>query len=117
MYIKSKRQKAKGKKQNAKGKRQVTRTKMTRHQWTKDDIRFVFATCKENTDRKERLRIIQSLFPECSRGAISFQIMRYQKRNDNKLRWIPEQNIFEGYGANGKLHDEVWNEQDWRNGN
>ena len=26
----------------------------------------------------------------------------------------PEQNIFEGYGANGKLHDEVWNERNWK---
>ena len=25
-----------------------------------------------------------------------------------------EQGIFEGYGANGTLHDEVWNECDWR---
>ena len=26
---------------------------MPRHQWTKDDIRVVFETCKENADKKE----------------------------------------------------------------
>jgi hypothetical protein len=87
---------------------------MTRHLWTKDDIRLVFATCKANTNKLDRLCILQSLFPDCSRGALHFQIMRYQKRNDNTLRWIPELNIFEGYGANGKLHDQVWNERDWK---
>jgi hypothetical protein len=87
---------------------------MSRHQWTKNDIRLVFATCKANTNKKERLRILQSLFIDCSIGALNFQIMRYQKRNDNTLRWIPDQNIFEGYGSNGRLHDEVWNERDWK---
>ncbi len=87
---------------------------MARHQWTKDDIRLVFSTCKANTNKQERLRILKSLFTDCTMGALNFQIIRYQKRNDNTLRWIPEQNIFEGYGANGRLHDEVWNERDWR---
>jgi hypothetical protein len=87
---------------------------MTRHQWTKEDIRIVFATCRANTNKKDRLRILQSDFPDCSIGALNFQIMRYQKRNDNTLRWIPEQNIFEGFGSNGRLHDEVWNERNWQ---
>lgn len=87
---------------------------MPRHRWTKDDIRFVFTTCKANTNKKERLQILQSCFPDCSIGALKFQIIRYQKRNDNKLKWIPEQGIFEGYGSNGRLHDEVWNERNWR---
>ena len=87
---------------------------MTRHKWTKDDIRLVFTTCKANTNTHHRLCVLQSLFPNCSIGALKFQIIRYQKRNDNTLRWVPEQNIFEGYGANGRLHDEVWNERDWK---
>jgi hypothetical protein len=42
--------------------------------------------------------------------------MRYQKRHDDTLRWeIPEQGIIKGYGANGRLHDEVWNERNWKN--
>lgn len=41
--------------------------------------------------------------------------MRYQKRNNGTLRWIPEKGIFEGYGSNGRLHDEVWNERNWKN--
>ena len=86
----------------------------SRHQWTKDDIRKVFATCKANTNKKDRLRILQSYFPDCSTGALTYQIIRYQKRNDNTLRWIPELGIFEGYGANGRLHDEVWGECDWK---
>ncbi len=85
-----------------------------RHKWTKDDIRIIFATCKANTNKQERLHILQTLFPNCSIGALKFQIICYQKRNDNTLKWIPEQNIFEGYGANGKLHYEVWNERDWK---
>ena len=88
---------------------------MQRHQWTKDDIRLVFATCKANNSKKDRLRILQSYFQDCSIGALNFQILRYQKRNDNVLRWQPEQGIYEGFGANGKLHDEVWNERDWTN--
>jgi len=34
--------------------------------------------------------------------------MRYQKRNDGTLRWIPEQGIFEGNGMNviGKIKNE-----------
>jgi len=88
---------------------------MPRHRWTKDDIRVVFETCKENIDKKDRLRILQSCFPICSVGALKFQIIRYQKRNDDTLRWIPEQGIFEGYGSNGRLHDEVWNERNWKN--
>ena len=87
---------------------------MARHQWTKYDIRLVFSTCKANTNKQDRLLLLKSLFPDCTIGALNFQIMRYQKRNDNTLRWIPELNIFEGYGANGRLHDEVWNERDWR---
>lgn len=87
---------------------------MTNHKWTKNDIRLVFYTCQQNTKRKERLRILQTYFPDCSQGSLEYQIMRYQKRNDNKLRWIPELGIYEGYGANSKSHDEVWNEQDWK---
>ena len=87
---------------------------MPRHQWTKDDIRIIFATCKANTNKEDRLHILQIYFPNCSIGSLKFQIMRYQKRNDNTLRWIPEEGIFEGYGANGRLHDEVWNERDWK---
>ncbi len=87
---------------------------MSKHKWTKDDIRIVFATCKANTNNKDRLHILKSYFPDCSIGALNFQIMRYQKRNDNTLQWIPEQNIFEGFGSNGRLHDEVWNERDWK---
>ena len=87
---------------------------MSRHQWTKDDIRVVFATCKANSSKEDRIKILKSYFSDCSLGAIKFQIMRYQKRNDNTLQWIPEQGIFEGYGANGRLHDEVWGERDWR---
>jgi hypothetical protein len=88
---------------------------MPKHQWSKDDIRVVFATCKANADTKDRVRILQSYFQDCSIGALKFQIMRYQKRNDDTLKWIPEQGIFEGYGANGRLHDEVWNERNWKN--
>ena len=87
---------------------------MQRHNWTKDDIRKVFATCKATSNKKERICILQSYFPDCSIGSLKFQIMRYQKRNDDTLRWIPELGIFEGYGANGRLHDEVWNERNWR---
>lgn len=87
---------------------------MPRHSWTKDDIRIVFATCRANSNKEDRMRILRAYFPECSLGAIGFQIIRYQKRNDNTLRWDPAHNIVEGYGANGKLHDEVWNERDWR---
>jgi hypothetical protein len=82
--------------------------------WTKEKIRIVFATCRANPNKQERLRILQDYFPDRSLGSIGYQIMRYQKRNDNTLRWIPEQNIFEGFGANGRLHDEVWGERDWR---
>ena len=88
---------------------------MPRHKWTKDDIRLVFATCKANAGNKDRVQILQSYFPDCTVGAIQFQIIRYQKRNDDTLRWIPEQGIFEGYGANGRLHAEVWNERNWKN--
>ncbi len=88
---------------------------MTRHHWTKEDIRIVFATCKTHTNKDDRLQILRIYFPDCSAGALNFQIMRYQKRNDDKLRWIPELGIFEGYGSNGRLHDEVWNERNWRN--
>jgi hypothetical protein len=88
---------------------------MPRHHWTKEDIRIVFATCKTHVDKEDRLQILKIYFPDCSIGALNFQIMRYQKRNDNTLRWIPEQGIFEGYGANGRLHDEVWNERNWKN--
>jgi hypothetical protein len=84
------------------------------HRWTKDDIRIVFATCKANRDKKERLRILQSYFPDCSVGSLYFQVIRYQKRNDNTLRWNLEKGITEGFGSNGRLHDEVWNERDWR---
>jgi hypothetical protein len=87
---------------------------MSRHKWTKEDIRTVFNTCQTNTNTRDRLCVLQASFPNCSIGALKFQIIRYQKRNDNTLRWIPEQNVFEGYGANGKLHDEVWNERDWK---
>lgn len=83
----------------------ITYLKMTRHQWTKNDIRFVFTTCKENSKKEERLRILNAQFPDCSIGALNFQIIRYQKRNDNTLRWIPQLGIFEGYGSNGRLHD------------
>jgi hypothetical protein len=93
----------------------VLRVEMPRHQWTKDDIRKVFKTCKEHADTKDRVRILQSDFPDCSVGALKFQIIRYQKRNDDTLSWIPEQGVFDGYGANGRLHDEVWNEYNWRN--
>ena len=88
---------------------------MPRHHWTKEDIRIVFATCKTHADKEDRLQILKIYFPDCSIGALNFQIMRYQKRNDDTLRWIPEQGIFEGYGANGRLHDEVWNECNWKN--
>jgi len=88
---------------------------MPRHQWTKDDIRKVFKTCQDNTNKKDRLRILQLDFPDCSVGALQFQIIRYQKRNDDTLKWIPEQGIFEGYGANGRLHNEVWKERNWKN--
>jgi hypothetical protein len=87
---------------------------MARHQWTKEDIRFVYKTCSENPNKEDRLRILLQQFPNCSRGSLGFQIIRYQKRNDNKMRWNPEQNIFEGFGANGRLHDEVWNERNWK---
>ena len=30
---------------------------MPRHQWTKDDIRIIFATCKANANKEDRLRI------------------------------------------------------------
>ena len=86
---------------------------MPRHQWTKTDIRFVFTTCRENPNKIDRLRILQTYFQNCSKAALEFQIIRYQKRNDNTMRWIPEQNIFEGFGSNGRLHDEIWNECDW----
>ena len=86
-----------------------------RHQWTKNDIRKVFKTCQDNVGKKDRLQILQLDFPDCSIGALKFQIIRYQKRNDDTLRWIPEQGIFEGYGANGRLHNEVWNERNWKN--
>ena len=62
---------------------------MARHRWTKDDIRVVFATCKANTNKKDRVRILQSYFPDCSIGALKFQILRFQKRNDDTLKWIP----------------------------
>jgi hypothetical protein len=88
---------------------------MPRHNWTKEDIRIVFTTCKTYADKENRLQILKIYFPDCSIGALNFQIMRYQKRNDDTLRWIPEQGIFEGYGANGRLHDEVWNERNWKN--
>ena len=88
---------------------------MQRHQWTKDDIRGVFDICQTNADKKDRVRLLQLRFPDCSIGALKFQILRFQKRNDDTLRWIPEQGIFEGYGANGRLHDEVWNERNWTN--
>ena len=87
---------------------------MPRHTWTKSDIRVVFASCKANVNKQDRVRILQSLFPDCTVGSLKFQIIRYQKRNDNTLRWIPEQGIFEGFGANGRLHTEVWAERDWR---
>lgn len=87
---------------------------MPRHYWTKEDIRIVFATCRANADKTERLRILRAYFPDCSDGAIGFQIIRYQKRNDNRLRWNPTERVFEGFGSNGKLHDEVWNERDWK---
>jgi hypothetical protein len=87
---------------------------MTRHQWTKEDIREVFGTCQDNPNRRDRLRILKSKFPDCTVGSLGYAIIRYQKRNDNTLRWIPEQGIYEGYGANGKLQEEVWNERDWR---
>lgn len=82
--------------------------------WTKENIRLVFATCKANTNKMDRLRILHTYFPGRTEGSLKYQILRYQKRNDNMLRWIPEEGIFEGYAANGRLHDEVWNEQDWR---
>jgi len=85
-----------------------------RHAWSKEDIRIVFATCRANTDKKERLRILHLYFPDCSKGSLSFQIIRFQKRNDGTRRWDPSNNEFEGFGSNGKLHDEVWNERDWR---
>ena len=88
--------------------------KMPRHIWTKDDIRVVFATCKANPNNKERRRILQSLFPDCNKNALSMQIRRYQCRNDGKLRWEPEKGICEGWGANGNKHQEVWLERDWR---
>lgn len=66
---------------------------MQRHQWTKDDIRVVFATCKATTVKKDRIRILQSYFPDCSVGAINFQIIRYQKRNDGTLRWIDRKSV------------------------
>ena len=88
---------------------------MSRHQWTKDDIRKVFKTCQDNVDKEDRLKILQLYFPDCSVGSLKFQIMRYQKRNDDTLLWIPEQGIFEGYGSNGRLHDEVWDECNWSN--
>ena len=87
---------------------------MTRHKWTKEDIRLVFTKCQTTANTHHRLCLLQPLFPDCSIGALKFQIIRYQKRNDNTLKWIPEQNVFEGYGANGRLHDEVWNERDWK---
>ena len=30
---------------------------MPKHQWTKDYIRIIFATCKVNTNKEDRLRI------------------------------------------------------------
>ena len=86
----------------------------TKHKWSKTDIRLVFETCKSNGNKQSRLEILKTLFPDCSNGSLHFQIIRYQKRNDNTLRWIPQQNILEGYGSNGRLHDEVWSECDWR---
>lgn len=87
---------------------------MPRHTWTKDDIRLVFATCKANPNKKVRVCILQSYFPDCTKGALEYQIMRYQKRNDNMLEWIPQLKIFKGYASNGRLHDEVWSERDWK---
>ena len=55
------------------------------------------------------------LFLQVRSERVKFQIMRYQKRSDGTLRWIPEQGIFEGYGSNGRLHDVVWNERNWKN--
>ena len=87
---------------------------MPRHLWSKVHIRVVFAVCQANTAKKDRMRLLHVCFPDCSVGSLQYQIIRYQKRNDGTLRWIPEQGIFEGYGANGRLHNEVWTECDWK---
>jgi hypothetical protein len=87
---------------------------MSRHTWTKEDIRSLFKTCQENVGKRDRLIKLQIDFPDCTQGSLKYAIDRYQKRNDNRLRWDPVNGIFEGYGSNGKLHDEVWNEKNWK---
>jgi len=47
---------------------------MPRHQWTKDDIRVVFATCKANNNREDRLSILQSYFLDYSIGLLNFKL-------------------------------------------
>jgi len=49
---------------------------MTRHHWSKEDIRIVFATCKTHTDKDDRLQILRIYFPDCSVGALNFQIIK-----------------------------------------
>jgi len=97
--------------QNTLPSKPITHTQ--KHKWTKDDIRILYATCRANTNNEDRQIILQSYFPDCTVGSIKFAIGRYQKRNDNTLRWIPEQGITEGFASNGKLFEEVWNERNW----
>lgn len=85
-----------------------------RHRWSHEDIRIVYTVCRETRDLAECKRILHEYFPDCTNGSIAFAILRYKKRNENKMRWNPPLGIYEGYGANGRLFDEVWNEQDWR---
>lgn len=78
---------------------------MPNHQWTKDNTILVATICKATVDKKDRLRILQSHFPDCSIEDINFQITRYQKRNDdNTIRYISEQGKIRGYRANERLH-------------
>jgi hypothetical protein len=60
------------------------------------------------------MQLLKERFPDKSEGSLGYQIKRYQCRNDNRMRWDPENGIKEGYASNGKLHAEVWEEQDWR---
>jgi hypothetical protein len=91
-----------------------TNIKLTHHKWSKEDIRKVFTTCLSTPNKKDRMSVLRSHFPDCSDGSLGYQIIRYQKRNDNTTHWDPSKNIYEGYGSNGRLHSEVWNEKDWR---
>lgn len=88
---------------------------MPHHTWTKDDWRFLFGICEMYESKKTRLQMLVTMdrFHDCTKGALHYAIMRWQKRKDNQLDWDPANGITSGYGSNvSRTFLQAWSE--WR---